>query len=210
MSDPTEKPAGRRPRWTQAATGVALLLAAVAFGWFTFRNGPFSRPAPAAVVEQATGRLEVLIGKGYWRQVLPGEGLPKGIVLRTLEGRGASLRMAGGAMVRLEADSRAQLVATDIRLEQGALDVDASGAQPGSPPLDVRTPFGTIRQAGPRFEVRCDQVANPPLRVRVREGSVVYEGAGRSTRVAAGEELAVRHDGAVMRSRDRGSRAARP
>ncbi len=151
---------------------AALMLAAVGFSWFTFRNGPTSHPTPAAVVERAAGRVEVLIGKGYWRQVLPGEGVAKGIVLRTLKGAEASFRMTGGAVARLGADSRAQLVATDIRLEQGALDVDASGVQPGSPPLDVRTPFGTIRQAGPRFEVRCDQVANPPLRVRVRERDV--------------------------------------
>ncbi len=189
-----------RSRWRRALVIAALLLAAIGFGWLTFRNGPSSHPRPAAVIEEANGRLEVLIGKGYWRQLLPGEGLPKGMVLRTLKGANSSLRMAGGAVVRLGADSRVQLVAADIRLEQGALDVDVSGVQPGSHPLEVRTPFGVIRDAGPRFEVRCDQAANPPLRVRVREGSITFEGAGRSSRVAAGEELAARHDGAVMRS----------
>ncbi|HEV7667628.1 MAG TPA: FecR family protein [Thermoanaerobaculia bacterium] len=201
MRSLAEGPTGRGTGWKRAAAVAGLLLAAVAFGWFTFRNGPLSHPKPAAVVEESTGGLEVLIGKGYWRQIFVGEGLPKGIVLRTLQGAEASFRMAGGAVARLGADGRVQFVATDIRLEQGALDVDASGVQPGSPPLEVRTPFGVIRDAGPRFEVRCDQSANPPLRVRVREGSVVYEEPGRSTRVAAGEELAVRHDGAVMRSR---------
>ncbi len=202
MSEPQESRTGSANRWRLAAAGAAILLAAIAFGWFTFRNGPSAHPTPVAAIEQATGRLEVSIGKGYWRQAFPGEGVPKGVLMRTAKDANASLRLAGGATVRIDSGSRLQFIAIDVvRLEQGVLDVDAGGAQPDSPPLEVRTPFGSIHDAGPRFEVRCFDTAVPPLRVRVREGSVTFDGAGRSYRVAAGEELAMRHDGSVMRSR---------
>ncbi|HXU29686.1 MAG TPA: FecR family protein, partial [Thermoanaerobaculia bacterium] len=191
-----------------AAGGV---LAAVSFGWFTFRNGPSAHPTPVAAIEQATGRLEVSIGKGYWRQALVGEGVAKGLLLRTAKDSNAMLRLAGGATVRIDGESRLQFIAIDVvRLEQGSLDVDAGGAQPGTPPLEVRTPFGSIHDAGPRFEVRCFDSAVPPLRVRVREGSLIFDGAGRSYRVAAGEALSMRHDGAVMRTQGEGTGGLKP
>ncbi len=208
-----EKPienAARTPRtshgWRRAAVfaaSAALLLAALGFGWFTFKSGPssFQSGSVAAVVEQTTGRLEMEIGKGYWRQVVVGERLPKGVRLRTESGALAALRMAGGATVRVDALSRVQLLSAGaLRLDRGALYADTGFEQPGGPALEVRTAFGTVRHVGTQFEVRWIDGGRPTVRVRVREGSVAVEGGGRSYRAAAGEEISVRSDGEVARA----------
>ncbi len=198
--------AARAPRtnlgWRRAAAIAALLFLAIGFGWFTFKDGPSSfQTVTAAVVEQTTGRLEVEIGKGYWRQVLVGERLPKGVRLRTETGALAALRMAGGATVRVDSSSRVQLLsAAALRLDRGALYADTGLERSSGPALEVHTAFGTVRHVGTQFEVRWVDSRQPTVRVRVREGSVAVEGGGRSYRAAAGEELSVRADGEVARA----------
>jgi ferric-dicitrate binding protein FerR (iron transport regulator) len=62
--------------------------------------------------------------------------------------------------------------------------------------LDVRTPFGLIREIGTQFEVRLDDES---VRVRLREGAVIVHGADRKHEVHAGSELTVNRDGSVVR-----------
>ncbi len=188
-------------RWWRLAAAAALFLA-IGFGWFTFRTLAPSRATPVAVVEAATGPLEVEIGKGYWREVRVGERLSKDARLRTGQGSRASLRMTAGPTVRVDAESQVWfLSAVVVGLERGGIYADTGLGLPFGPALEVKTPLCTVRHLGTQFEVRWIEAAPSALRVRVREGSVEVEGEGRTERATAGEELSVLRGGGVARTR---------
>jgi hypothetical protein len=188
-------------RWWRLAAAAALLLA-IGFGWFTFRTLSPSRAKPVAVIEAATGPLQLEIGKGYWREARVGERLAKDARLRTDPGARASLRLTAGPTIRIDSESQVWLLsAAVVGLERGGIYADTGLGLPAGPALEVKTPLCTVRHLGTQFEVRWIEVAPSALRVRVREGSVEVEGEGRTERAAAGEELAVLRGGGVARGR---------
>lgn len=188
-------------RWWRLAAAAALLLA-LGFGWFTFRTLSPSRATPVALIEGATGPLEVEIGKGYWRAVRVGERLSEGARLRTGKGSRASLRMTEGATVRVDSESQVRfLSAAVVGLERGGIYADTGLGKPGGPALEVKTPLCTVRHLGTQFEVRWIEAAPAAVRVRVREGSIEVEGEGRTERATAGEELSVLREGGAVRTR---------
>src|SRR5688572_3341265 len=99
----------------------------------------------------------------------------------TIETAGESTSIDwGGASLRLDHD-------THIRLESDRVAVVTSGAvyyssNGDSAGVEIRTPFGSVRDIGTQFEVRVDDTS---LRVRVREGRVDLRG----TIADAGTEL---------------------
>jgi ferric-dicitrate binding protein FerR (iron transport regulator) len=101
------------------------------------------------------------------------------------------LRLAAGTAVRLAA-------AHHLDLERGAIYLD-TGAAGGGTPLEVRSPLGTATDIGTRFTVALAEGAGGGLRVRVREGAVAVEGAGRRYVAPAGQEVVLRPDGSVAR-----------
>jgi len=95
--------------------------------------------------------------------------------------------------LRIDANTVATLVdARTIHLTRGAIYLDSGASTPGS--VTVRTASGTIRDIGTRFEVRAGE---RDLRVRVRDGAVQLERAGRIDRAPKGMELLARADGTV-------------
>jgi hypothetical protein len=198
------RPARTSGRWWRLAAAAALFLA-IGFGWFMFRNLFSSRAAPVAVVEAATGPLQVEIGKGYWREVRVGERLSKNARLRTGKGSRASLHLRAGATVRIDSESQVWFLSSSVvGLERGGIYADTRFAKPESAALEVKTPLCTVRHLGTQFEVRWIEEAPSALRVRVREGSVEVEGEGRTERATAGEQLAVLRGGVVARTRIEG------
>lgn len=188
-------------RWWRLAAAAAAFLA-IGFGWFTFRSLAPSRAKPVAVIEAATGPLEVEIGKGYWREVRVGERLSKDARLRTGQRSRASLRLTAGATVRLDSESQVWfLSAAVVGLERGGIYADTGLGDPSGPALEVKTQLCTVRHLGTQFEVRWIEAAPSALRIRVREGSVEVEGEGRTERATAGEELSVLRGGGVARTR---------
>lgn len=187
-------------RWWRLAAAAALFLA-LGFGWFLFRGLFSPRTGPVAVVEAATGPLEVEIGKGYWREVRLDEPLLANARLRTAKGSRAALRLTDGTWVRVDAESQVRfLSAVSVGLERGGLYVDTGAAGRSAAALEVKTPLCTVRHLGTQFEVRWIEAAPAALRVRVREGAVEVEGEGRTERAVAGEQLAVLRGGVVART----------
>ena len=90
---------------------------------------------------------------------------------RSMEWGSASLRLDAGTRVRLDSDR----VAT---LEAGAIYISSNGTSG----VEIRTPFGAVRDIGTQFEVR---LGADNVRVRVREGRVELRG----TVADAGTEL---------------------
>ena len=179
----------------------------------------WARPE-VAVLEMTRGavRLEPSNSASGTRMLTMATGQPihAGTVLdtRSVAGRGAvgraAFRLAGGASVRLDADSRVRAASpTALILERGAVYVDAArGAS-----IEVRTSLGVVRDIGTQFEVRLlpdgpsgaasnglpASAEQEALRIRVREGVVEHEKDGVVTRADAGEQLSVQGAGTVGR-----------
>jgi ferric-dicitrate binding protein FerR (iron transport regulator) len=121
--------------------------------------------------------------------VLPGSGLPEGELLTTDPGARASLRLAGGARLRLDAGTRVALKGPfRLGLSRGTIYLESDAASRAGGPLEVETQAGILRDVGTRFEVRAQE---GETRVRVRDGSVTLEGPGGPRQVSAGSELLV-------------------
>lgn len=97
------------------------------------------------------------------------------------------VRLSAGGVLRIKAGAALAFTAADeIELRRGAVYIDFDkGSAHGA--LRVRTPFGVVQHLGTQFEVA---LLPTQLRVRVREGAVLLQGAA-STRVQAGEEVTV-------------------
>jgi hypothetical protein len=166
--------------------------------------GVRQRMASPPVTMQAA-RVEMVV-ESAWLQP-PGSASPSplrsgdrievGCEVATEDRGRIALRMSRGHSVRIDAGTRVRVVSDRvIALDRGAVYVDSrgpAGAPAGS--LEVRTPFGSIRDIGTQFEVRLED----SLRVRVREGRIVLAGAAASSEVEAGHELEIGEDGRATR-----------
>ncbi len=151
-----------------------------------------------ARIELVTGQVQLETDTDEARTITEREPIPLGAALHSGQGR-ASLRLAGGVIVRLDVESRLRFAsATVLDLERGALYVD-TGSGPHGGPIEVRTPLGTARDIGTRFAVRIVEADQTTLLVRVRDGAVLTQQRGRTYRTQAGQELALRRDGTAER-----------
>lgn len=158
---------------------AAVLTSAAALLFFTGRaalpdRGLVSLGESIAVVEAVAGSASVqqadVVRAGQWVETGP-------------EAR-VALRITDAASLRLDRDSRMRaLSSTLIELSSGAIYVD-TGQSHGS--VEIRTPFGTVRDIGTQFEVRL--VASS-LRVRVRTGTVELRDGSRSISAQPGTEI---------------------
>ena len=105
----------------------------------------------------------------------------------------AALRLAGGPSLRLDAGTRVRVASSSsLVLERGTVYVDSGGDQS----VEIRTTLGVVRDIGTQFEVHLTGglAQAPALRIRVREGEVLWKHGEESAHGMAGEEL--RYDGA--------------
>ena len=195
----------RRARFGQIAGAFAMLLGLGALGFL--RPMIDSSPTagdPVAFLEVSRGSVGLLAesrsGSSRLLTLAAGEPIHAGTVIETgasSTGR-AAFRLAGGPSMRLDTGSRVRFASSSqVGLERGAVYVDsAAGAS-----VEVRTALGVVRDIGTQFEVRLSggSDADAPLRVRVREGSVILEHDGESHHAAAGEELSMQEDGTLKR-----------
>lgn len=172
------------------AIAAAALLAAASLVWWARARPAASGPAVASI--------ERVSGVGEWRI---GDALRGGSRIQTGSGSDRpgrlALRMAGGASVRLDADTRIRLAsAREVEVDRGAVYVD-TGAEPGrGEEVAVRTPAGLFAGLGTQFEVRAEE-STEVTRLRVREGKVRLDRDGAPVLTAAGRELVLRGDGTL-------------
>jgi hypothetical protein len=198
----------RRRTWRTSLWGVtAAVLAIAAVGALVWRQ----RPEPAApavaveigVVEVVKGRVIVTRADGGPRAVARGARLRAGDRLET-GADGRTVLSLGGASVRLDHASAADLAGDALALARGAVYVDTGAARADAAAhpqsgLRVSTPLGTVHHVGTQFEVRLTgrEVGGDELRVSVREGAVILDRAGARWTSRAGERLLVRAAGPV-------------
>lgn len=109
------------------------------------------------------------------------------------------LTLTNGIGLRVDESTRLVFESPDnLRLDHGAVYVETprhSMAEPGAD-LAIETAYGAIRHVGTQYEVR---VAERELRVRVREGTVLFRtSSGTNTMVKAGEQLDYERDVATV------------
>lgn len=109
------------------------------------------------------------------------------------------LTLTNGVGLRVDESTRLVFESPDrLRLDHGAVYVETprhSTADPGTD-LVVETAYGAVRHVGTQYEVR---VAERELRVRVREGAVLFRtSSGTNTMVKAGEQLDYERDIATV------------
>jgi hypothetical protein len=179
--------------------GVALLAAAAAVCLAVRPGSPVAQPAPApiATVAAAHGDVTMEIAGGRAAAAVVGQTIAAGSNIRTKDGSRATVTLLDGGELRIDAKAVATFVdAHTIQLERGAIYIDSGASTPGR--FTVRTVSGTVRDIGTRFEVRVgDRDLRVPLTIKVRDGAVQLERAGRIDRALEGTELLARADGTV-------------
>ena len=152
-------------------------------------------PTPVASVAAAHGAVTMQIAGGRAAVAAVGQTIAAGSNIRTNGTSRATVTLVDGGELRIDANTVATLVdARTIHLERGGIYLDSRASTPGS--VTVRTASGTVRDIGTRFEVRA---GDRDLRIRVRDGAVQLERAGRIDRAQKGTELLARADGRCRR-----------
>ena len=129
-----------------------------------------------------------------------------GSVLRTEPTMRTALQLVNGIEVRM--DVNGEMAFDDvgaIALRRGALFIDTGSAKDSQAALEIRTPFGSVRHIGTRFEVRLIDLpskagSHESMRVRVREGLVRLTTTAMSENGERGTELLASADGAIRRA----------
>jgi ferric-dicitrate binding protein FerR (iron transport regulator) len=188
----TRRLRARRLAWGGGALAAAALVAIAGLGVREAGRGGSGSSGFVATVERVAGPVR-------WPEAAapgPGAGLAAGTTLATGDGGRVALRLGGGAPVRVDAGSSLTLVSgREILLERGRIYLE-TGTAPESGGIVVRTPLGTVRDIGTRFQVR---VGENVVEVSVRDGSAVLETRGAAHRASPGTRIAVRGDGTINR-----------
>ena len=112
------------------------------------------------------------------------------------EGRGrVAMTLGSGHSMRLDAGTRVTIISDRIiALARGAVYLDSrTVADRAAGSVEVRTPFGVVRDVGTQFEVRAGDGA---LSVQVREGQVaVTVAGGKVVTVDAGRQVRLTANG---------------
>jgi len=123
-----------------------------------------------------------------------GKLLMPGTVISTNGGHGA-IALANGVELRLDSNTAVIVdTARRVSLTRGALYLDSSNRRGAPQPVEIVARGTVIRDIGTRYEIR---LSDHDLRVRVRDGAVQLERAGRIDRAPKGTELLARADGTV-------------
>jgi len=185
----------RRTAWALAAGVMAAAIGA----WLVVPD--VAGPAQAVgTIALASGELRVKSGRlGRWEQASGGQPLLAGQMLATgPAGRGA-LTLAGGISARLDHATEVRVAGADrLIIDRGAVYVDAGADSADAAPLEIVTPAGSVRHLGTQYEVR---VLDAGVRLRVREGKVLWRSDAGTATGEAGDQLVVAADGEVERGR---------
>lgn len=150
--------------------------------------------AVMATVARMEGRSAVRQGGGEALLLTSAMAIHVNDVIETDNASRASLRMADGSSLRIDRGSRVRVVArAAIELGAGAAYLETSQ---GSRGFEIRTPMGTVRDVGTRFEVR---LIDSGLRLRVRAGRAQIARGATVTDAAAGTETTATATGIAVR-----------
>lgn len=182
--------------WAVAAAGIAAVLAVSWLEPYRIGTGRVASHAVGYVV-RTDGVVRGSLTAGSIRHdIVDGAEIRTDSVLETGNDSRVALAFGAGTSIRLDTDTRVVIVAErSLVLERGAIYVDADSQKTG--PVAIRTAHGEVRDIGTQFQVRVEEAA---MRVMVREGEILIDGARSQTTARAGEALLVTANGPIERS----------
>jgi ferric-dicitrate binding protein FerR (iron transport regulator) len=172
--------------------GVAAGLAAMAVVLYWLQSAPpdASGATEFASLVRVEGTAEVIRAgnSAPLTSAAASPSLGAGDSLRTGPDGRLAIELRGGASLRVNVDTELRLDdASEVELVAGTIYID-SGTNGAAARLEITTPFGSVQHIGTQYELRLDGQA---LRLRVREGAIVYLGATEQATAMAGEQLDV-------------------
>ena len=181
--------------WLAIAASVAVLAVAVGVALPRWK----AAGGPVAVVARVTGAAEVRHSTdGTWQPLTATSTVAASDEIRTSGSGRVALRRPDGLEVRLDTDTQLAFTGDErARLASGGVYVDAGTPGSGSGAFVVGTPYGDVRHVGTQYVASIHDGA---LQVAVREGSIAIDRGQVPVVARAGEALAVREDGSVVRS----------
>jgi ferric-dicitrate binding protein FerR (iron transport regulator) len=182
----------RRRHWSSLATAATVLLA-VAGALYLLRISGVA-PIAVATIDRSIGSLYLLGERSELTEAGEFSVLTAGETIVTGPASGAALRWHQGGQLRLDADTRVDLVADDtVFLRSGRIyfDSQASLLSDVSNPTAasrfvVRTVQGTVAPAGTQFMTTQDERT---IAVSVREGQVRVDGDYYDGSASPGQRL---------------------
>ena len=181
--------------WLAIAASVAVLAVAVGVALPRWK----AAGGPVAVVARVTGAAEIRHStNGAWQALGTTSPVAASDEIRTSSSGRVALRRPDGLEVRLDTDTQLAFTGDErARLASGGVYVDAGTPGSGSGAFVVGTPYGDVRHVGTQYVA---SVHDGALQVAVREGSIAIDRGQVPVVARAGEALAVREDGSVVRS----------
>ena len=181
--------------WLAIAASVAVLAVAVGVALPRWK----AAGVPVAVVARVTGAAEIRHStNGAWQALGTTSPVAASGEIRTSSSGRVALRRPDGLEVRLDTDTQLAFAGYErARLASGGVYVDAGTPGSGSGAFVVGTPYGDVRHVGTQYVA---SVHDGALQVAVREGSIAIDRGQVPVVARAGEALAVREDGSVVRS----------
>ncbi len=151
-------------------------------------------PAPVAVVSVA-GRVRVSLPDAAERALQPGEQLVAGAALSTASDSSVTLRFADGSLLTLQPNAQLVLdsvsvyadggmVDTQVRLQQGRVEVGANPKHTPGSRLQVITPSAVAAVRGTRFRV---EAGADVTREETLDGGVALIASGVQVKVGGGQ-----------------------
>jgi ferric-dicitrate binding protein FerR (iron transport regulator) len=185
-------------RYRVVGIAATVALAAITVYWLQGPQAQRNAVQEAAQFALIEGSVELLRVGGTSQPVVADTGAIRfGDTLRTGADGRVALRLNSDLLLRVNTTSELVFSAPDaIELLAGTIYVDTGDSGAGYPLL-IDTQLGEIEHLGTQYEVDLSDAA---LRVRVREGSIVYNGAVVSEIGQAGEQLDIDANGLASRS----------
>ena len=183
-----------RRRMLRAALAASIALAAV----LTFQVLNVTTPPATtlASVDKLHGPVYRLGADAELIKLGTAEALTAGELVVTHEQAGIGLRWSGASSLRIDADTRLEIVSeNEVFLHTGRVYFDSQASvndAAGPATLAVSTPHGVVRHVGTQYMAEVDGTT---LRVSVREGSVAVAGRLYDGSASRGQQLAVSGDG---------------
>ncbi len=191
-----------RVRWTAGTIPAAVVVLLVGSRGVLERTSTLEDQVVVAAVERLDGTPKLLtsVTNDNARALGPRDDVRTGERVQTDARARVALRFADGTSVRLDRDSRVQILSAGaIELLSGAVYID-TGRTSGR--FEVRTAVAIARDIGTQFEVRLvpnETTSGLALRVRVRTGVVELEHEGRFASGRAGTEVTFSAAGTISR-----------
>jgi ferric-dicitrate binding protein FerR (iron transport regulator) len=190
---PKQSPSAATPRSAYRSLrlsrtlALAASVAAIAVVAYRLQTPQESPLVPFASIAKVEGNVAILhSGDSQRVSARPSAGVQVGDTLTTDTGGKLALQLENGYSLRIDSRSELEVLAANtIELLSGTVYFDSNGLDHDAA-FQIESALGSVRHAGTQFEA---SLAAAGLRLRVREGAVMFNDSSREIVARAGEQI---------------------